>query len=132
MILSINCTTANGIPRNVDLVPPSPRVSFTTKTNEVIEAYLGNSGITEQLPNGFAVNQSALPKEPWCFSKMLYLKAHSFMAESLDGKQYNHMVDIDQEFLIKGLLFEEDYYGFIVVGPSTDPRYRWWPVMVAI
>jgi hypothetical protein len=95
MILSINCTTANGIPNNVDLVPPSPLVTFTTKTNEVVEGYLGNARVTDQLPNGFSVIQTALSKTPWCFGKTLYLDAHSFMAESLDGKQYHHLVNDD-------------------------------------
>lgn len=63
-------------------------------------------------------------------AQMHNLPAHSFMALALDGNQFHHPVAIEQVMFVKGLLFQGDYYGFIVVEPSTDPRYRFWPVLV--
>lgn len=130
MIISINCTNEHGIPRSVELNPPSPVVTFITKTNEQIEGFLGNAGRTDVLPQSFSVNKKALVKQPWCFGKTLYLTAQSFMAESLDGNQYHHPVNIDDTMMIRGLVLEDNVYGYIVVEPATDPRYRWWPVLV--
>jgi len=114
----------------VELVAPSPMVQFVTKTDERIEGYLGNLGRTDTLPYGVSLNKQALQKTPWCFGKTLYLNAHSFMADSLSHEHFNHMLGIDQVLVVRGIICEDNYYGYLVVEPSKDPKYRWQPVFV--
>ena len=132
MIVSLSINSDTGVPCTVALMHPAPRAVFVTKTNEKIHGYLGYDGDSDGHRKGFSVKDTALQHEPWCFAKTLYLPVHSFMAQSNNGSQYNHMVDIDKVMLVKGLLLNGDYHGFLVVTPSTDPRYRWWPVFTSI
>ena len=132
MIVSLNLVTDTGTPGWIALEPPAKMTLFRTKTNERVEAYLGNTSKTEDnnLPKGYAVNKKALAKPEWAFTKPLYLNVSSFMIQAGSGEQYHHPVPVDQVMVFRGITHNHNLYAFMVVERSEDPRYRHWPVFV--
>ena len=133
MILSINLRTHHGHPGWLPLEPPSRLLTFTTKANENVEAYLGAKGLANNLPKGFSVNIRALQKEPWVFSKTLYLAASGLLLkpkDEKDGGEYHHTIELNQTLVCRALPSEGQWYAYIVVEPSKNPRYQYFPFLV--
>lgn len=135
MIVSINLKTEHGTPGwlSLDKSGKSQRITFRSKTNEKIEAYLGHFDHHSDngLPIGIPVKKSALKREPWIFSpKTLYLSASAMMMQSNKGEQFNHQIELGHSLVLCALASGNDLYAFIIVEPSTDERYDYWPVLV--
>ena len=95
-----------------------------------MEAYLGNYGHDNDLPRGFEVQKNALKKQPWLFSKQLYLAASGLMLQAKDGGEYHIPIELKQSLVCVALSSGGELFAYLVVEASKDERFRYWPVML--
>lgn len=131
MILSLNLRTEHGCPGWFDLSSESKtsQLVFRTKANDKVDAYLGNYGHENDLSKGFAVKKNVLKKQPWCFSKTLYLSANGMMMQAMDGGEYHIPIELGQSLVCVALSVGGELFAYLVVEKSKDNRFRYFPVM---
>ena len=134
MILSLNLRTEHGCPGWFALSEKenTKPLTFRSKTNEKINAYLGNYGHENDLPSGFAIQKSALKKQPWCFGKTLYLSANGMMLQARDGGEYHIPIELDQSLVCVALACEGELFAYLVVERARNDRFKWFPVIVEL
>jgi hypothetical protein len=132
MILSLNLRTEHGCPGWFVLTreEKTKLLTFRSKTNEQISAHLGNYGHDNELPQGFAIQKRALQKQPWLFSKQLYLGASGMTVQSIDGNEYHSPIELNQSLVCVALSSEGELFAYLVVEPSMDVRFKYSPVLV--
>jgi hypothetical protein len=132
VILSLNLRTEHGCPGWFALSPEEKTkpLTFRTKVNDRVTVIMGNYLHENDLPKGFAVQKRALQKQPWLFSKQLFLGASGIMLQAIDGNEYHIPTELGQSLVCVALSSGGEWFAFVVVEPSRDQRFRYWPVMV--
>jgi hypothetical protein len=95
---------------------------------ETVECFLGTWGLNTPLPEGFTVNRNALSKAPWAFGKKFLLSVNHMSIQRTDGHLYNHQFELQTALVIRGVRWNDRWYGYIVVESSQNPRYRFFPL----
>jgi hypothetical protein len=134
VILSLNLRTEHGCPGWFVLSKDEKTkpLTFRTNTNERVHAFMGNYGHDNELGNGFSVQKRAVNSPPWSFGKRLYLEASGMMMQAKDGKEYHIPIELGQSLVCVTLSCGGQLFSYIVVEPSRDERFRYWPVMLNI
>ena len=91
---------------------------------------MGNYGHENELPKGFAIQRRALEKQPWCFGKTLYLSANGMMLQAVDGGEFHIPIELGQSLVCVTLSCGGELFSYIVVEPSRDERFKYFPVLV--
>ena len=132
MILSLNLRTDHGCPGWFNLSPDEKTkpLSFRTKTNENIKAYLGTYGHETALGKGFSVQKRILSSPPWSFGKKLYLEASGMMMQAKDGGEYHIPIELGQSLVCVALPNNGEWFAYLVVEAARDERFKVWPVML--
>ena len=132
MILSLNLRTEHGCPGWFVLSPEEKTkpLTFRTKTNDRVTAIMGNYLHENDLPKGFAVQKRVMKSQPWCFGKTLYLGASGAMMQAIDGNEFHVPIALGQSLVCVALPSEGELFAYLVVEPSRDERFKYWPVVV--
>ena len=90
---------------------------------------MGNFGHNNDLPQRFAVQKSALKKQPFCFGKTLYLSADGMMLQAIDGNEYHIPIELGKSLVCVALSYKGELFAYLVVEPSRDDRFRYGPIL---
>jgi len=128
MISEIGIVTERGVPVVIPLHPPSQKVTMLSPLKENVKCYLGTWGLGTPLPEGFTVKRNALVKMPWAFGRKFLLPVNHMSIQQTDGHLYNYQFALQSALVTKGIRWNDNWYCYVVVESSKDPRYRLFPL----